>query len=352
MALQGKWVLNESGTANRADSSGNSNNLVASASIAQATGYGGGANLANNFTGTQYLSIADGSQTGLDFTGVFSIVGRIKRSATGANHTLCGKWSADYGYSYVLIVNSSNKLVGYVSSNGTTIAATVTGSTTISSGTGYRVMFIYDGSTLKLYVDNVEDGSTAYTGAIWNSNADFRIGANGDGTNKANAVLDDFAAFDHALSTEERSAYNGYGDDFSGGAAALAGAATCAVTATGDLSVGGAAAELAGAATCSVTVTADLTVSGSATLSGTLHDREGNVINCSTYNVRINVYPTGNTATAPIETRLITATNGEWLISTSNLAVGTKYVVTFEFIGTYTPLGDVDIAGADVMTAF
>jgi len=84
-------------------------------------------------------------------------------------------------------------------------------------------------------------------------------------------------------------------------------------------------------------------------LSGVIKDRRGTTINCAAYNVRVNVYPTGNTTSPPVATQLVTASNGAWTIS--GLSSATKYLVTFEHEGTYTPLGDKDIADAALMTS-
>lgn len=84
-------------------------------------------------------------------------------------------------------------------------------------------------------------------------------------------------------------------------------------------------------------------------IAGVIKDRRGTTINCSAYNVRINVYPVNNTASPPVATQLVTASNGAWTVT--GLAGATKYLVTFEHEGTYTPLGDKDIADAAFMTA-
>ncbi len=84
-------------------------------------------------------------------------------------------------------------------------------------------------------------------------------------------------------------------------------------------------------------------------LSGVIKDRRGTTVNCANYNVRINVYPVNNTGNPPVATLLVTTTNGAWTIS--GLSSVTKYLVTFEHEGTYTPLGDKDIADAAFMTS-
>lgn len=84
-------------------------------------------------------------------------------------------------------------------------------------------------------------------------------------------------------------------------------------------------------------------------LSGVIKDRQGNAIDCGTYNVRLNVYPVNNTSSAPTATQLVTAANGAWTVT--GLVSMTKYLVTFEYEGIYTPLGDQDIADAAFMTA-
>jgi hypothetical protein len=87
------------------------------------------------------------------------------------------------------------------------------------------------------------------------------------------------------------------------------------------------------------------------TLSGVLKDSAGSTINASTYNTKVNVYPKGNSTTAPIISATVTASNGVWAVQGIDLTVGTKYLVTFEFEGTYTPLSQTDIAGAEFVVA-
>ena len=88
---------------------------------------------------------------------------------------------------------------------------------------------------------------------------------------------------------------------------------------------------------------------GTGTISGTIRDSSGNVIDCSVYNVRVNAYAKGNQFGSPTATTLVMASDGSWSIST--LVAATKYLVTFEYEGSYSPLDQTDIAGAELLTA-
>jgi|GEM_PF-3050091 len=88
---------------------------------------------------------------------------------------------------------------------------------------------------------------------------------------------------------------------------------------------------------------------GTGSIGGVIKDSSGSVIDCSTYNVRVNAYPIANIYGPSIATALVTDPAGAWSIGT--LVAGTKYLVTFEYEGAYTPLNQTDIAGAEFLTA-
>jgi len=87
---------------------------------------------------------------------------------------------------------------------------------------------------------------------------------------------------------------------------------------------------------------------GVVSLSGTVRDKNGNIIDGSTYPVEIVIY----LSSTLVVVGLLTTTDplGKWSHSSGMLA-STNYTVAFFYIGNYPPTGDVDIAGSEIMQA-
>ncbi len=306
---QGRWKL---GNTTWTDGSGNGYTLTASASAPTAVaGHGGGNNQAANFNSasTQYLYIADASAPSLDITGNITISAWIKATTItgGIYYHIIAKLGAT-SFSYDLYIDNNGKLEGRISSDGSTVTAAI-GAATLVAGTWYHVAAVYNGTDIRLYINGVLDSNgannpKACTGSIYSGSSDFCIGIKSDkAANPFNGVIDDAAVWDRALSASEVSTLYGLFDDF-----AMAGA-----------------------------------------LSGTIKDKNGAVVNCSTYNVRVNVYQKNNSTAAPLKTLLVTSANGTWSIS--GLLWGQKYAVSFEYEGSYTPTAENDIAAQEFLTA-
>src|SRR5574337_6657 len=289
--VQGKWKL---ASTTWTDDSGNGNTLTASASAPTAVaGHAGGANLGTNFSGsTQYLYITDASQVGLDITGAITISVWVKPSNTGSTKTYIGKHAASPDFGYAVYQNTSNKFGFLVSGNGTS-STSVISNTTLATGTWYHIAAVYDGVDLRIYVNGLLDCTpVAYTAGIYNNAAGLYIGANSVPNAYTNAVIDDAAVWSRALSDSEIYDVFYLSDDF--------------------VSTGAAPA-----------------------IDGVVKDRNGNAIDCSVYNVRVNAYPKNNTASAPARSVLVTLSSGAFTLP--HLVNGTKYLVTFEYEGLYAP---------------
>ena len=71
---------------------------------------------------------------------------------------------------------------------------------------GYSWMHVaatYDGTTMRMYVNGVEENSMAGPLAIGAGAVDFAIGAHHDGTNRFAGMLDDVKVYNKALSPAE-----------------------------------------------------------------------------------------------------------------------------------------------------
>lgn len=159
---------------------------------------------------SQRLNITDASQSGLDITGAMTVTAWVRfeslTGSTGEGPTLCGKYTASGNQrSWMLWAynNGTNfKLRGLVSSNGTA-ETTITGGTTLATGTWYHVALVYDGSNLRLYLNGEEDATAvSYSSGIFNSTSRFEIGNRGDATASyfMDGLIDEVAVFNDDLS--------------------------------------------------------------------------------------------------------------------------------------------------------
>ena len=66
-----------------------------------------------------------------------------------------------------------------------------------------HVAATYDGTTIKLYVNGVQEGSVAGPAAIATNALPVTLGAQGDATRKYTGLLDDARVYSSALSASE-----------------------------------------------------------------------------------------------------------------------------------------------------
>jgi hypothetical protein len=185
--VKGYWLLGEAGGASRVDSSGNSNTLGDTNTVTQQTGHEGGSDKAAGFTNGagNYLAIADGSQTGLDLTGAFTVAGWVNPQTLRAGNNMSliskGHEAASNANYYLWITDTGSsvfKMQGRVSNDGTTVT-TVNGSGTFSNSTWYHVAMVYVPSTsLTLYINGVQDATntTSIPASLFNGAANFELG--------------------------------------------------------------------------------------------------------------------------------------------------------------------------------
>lgn len=208
--LQGLWLMEEvSGT--RLDYTANNNDLTDNNTVASSADAQEGS-LSADFErdNSESLSITDAAQTGLDITGNISICLWVKPESTPAqDRSFIGKWNASGNQrSYVFQVTTAGVIDGILSSNGTATTR-ATGASSLGTGAWRHLAMVYNGTDIRLYLDGNLDSNgasnpAAYTGGIFNGNADFRIGAHGTTvTQFFDGLIDEVAVFNRALSSTE-----------------------------------------------------------------------------------------------------------------------------------------------------
>jgi len=137
---------------------------------------------------SQYASIADASQTGLDITGDLTIESWIKLESlpgSGADYPIASKWDANgSALSYLFTYQNNSGTYRFVTqlSNSAGTVATAVYNQTLDAGTWYHVAMVVDLATdsVEYFVDGSSIGSGALSAAIAdikNSTAKFAIGA-------------------------------------------------------------------------------------------------------------------------------------------------------------------------------
>jgi hypothetical protein len=213
--LQGYWRLESDGT----DETSNNNDLTGVNTPTHSTGkFGNGVDL--EASSSQYYSIADASQTGLDITGDISISAWIKLgqlpSTVGANFSIVTKDNTGVDRSYDWnILSASNKMRFFYCSetdgspNTFCDANYVFGADDLGKWMHVAVVVDVSSATVIFYMNGVVV-STTYVSqnatSIANSATDFIIGARKESDVVAgffDGVIDDVAIWDRALTDEE-----------------------------------------------------------------------------------------------------------------------------------------------------
>jgi concanavalin A-like lectin/glucanase superfamily protein/lamin tail-like protein/PA domain-containing protein/type IX secretion system substrate protein len=92
----------------------------------------------------------------------------VKRSSTGSLHTIIGNYLGSYPFLFRI---DNDKITFFMNST-----ASVPGSTTIPVGTWTHVAGTYDGTTIKVYVNGVLDGSGSYSSTFNATANELKIG--------------------------------------------------------------------------------------------------------------------------------------------------------------------------------
>jgi len=134
---------------------------------------------------SQYLSISDASQTGLDFTGDLTVEAWVKVESTpgvSQDYMIISKLAAaghkSYFWSY-RDQSGTKKIALGLTDDGTTLSE-VTWNKTLSTGIWHHLAVTYDASAgqAELYVDGSSEGTrTGLDTSIYNSDAAFIVGA-------------------------------------------------------------------------------------------------------------------------------------------------------------------------------
>lgn len=179
---------------------------------------------------SQYWSIADGSQTGLDITGNMTIscwVNFDSLPSAGNNYTMVSKYTnASRSYFLALNNNAGTYRLMFLAGNGGGTSTNKTVDWTPSTGTWYQVAVVYTaaGGTADFYVNGSQQGTqqSGLPTSMGNGTAAFAIGALADPADYYDGKIDDVRIWARALTSGQVAALIG-GDSSSYNGANLVG---------------------------------------------------------------------------------------------------------------------------------
>lgn len=169
--IQGFWKLNEE-SSTRYDETDNDNDLTDNNTVLYSSS-GKIGNCANfERSNSEYLSIADGSQIGLDPTDEMSFLIWVKLESINVAHGVLMRLN-----SYHCFVGSDNKATLRAYYNGSNYVPCES-SDTLSTGTWYHLGFVVRGDVVQVYIDGSPNGTPGnFSGKTINdSNEDIWMG--------------------------------------------------------------------------------------------------------------------------------------------------------------------------------
>jgi hypothetical protein len=227
-SLVSYWELEEtSGT--RVDSHG-SNDLTDNNTVGSAAGIqGNGADFERD--NSEYLSITDAAQTGLEYNADFTINFWMYAETLETLRTPFSKWQDTTGNGILAFLYTNGDLRTYIASTASTNVNKLFTSTGITAGAWFMVTVTFDVSagSMQLYVNATSKGTqTGFSTSPYQNSEPFRIGAyNSSAGQPFDGIIDEFGFWSRVLtSTEVTELYNSgdglsYADVSGGGAAAF-----------------------------------------------------------------------------------------------------------------------------------
>lgn len=205
------YRLGESSGTTATDASGNAHNgTYSNATLGTAGLLTGDADTAVTFNGSSSYIDTNTDSPCNPGTGDFTLEAWVKTTSTVFASLVLGKIASSLaGDNYWLGYNYSAGKATFSINNADNSAITLTGSVSINDGNAHHIVAVKDGATLRLYVDGVADGTTAFAGSSTISPADnLFVGKFGNAPYfYADGIIDEVAYYNTALSAGQVGAH-------------------------------------------------------------------------------------------------------------------------------------------------
>ena len=195
--LVGSWHFNEGSGSAVSDASGNGNNGIYSGSGSHWTTEGKFGN-GGTFNGSNdYVWVSN--STSLNITSNSITVSAWIKHSTSPWHSICDGIVQHEGQ-YALQINNGQPTF-YVNTGAGWVSARWTN--TLSLDIWYHITGVYDGFSVKMWVDGIERASTNNTGNLASSTSAIFLGSATGGAYSFNGTIDEVRIYNRALSPNE-----------------------------------------------------------------------------------------------------------------------------------------------------
>ncbi len=149
-----------------------------------------------NGSSGNFVEIADDDS--LDFTSALTITTWVNIRDTSSRRIL-DKITAGVGDGWLL--DTLNNRFRFIASGLST--PSLSSNSTLPLNEFTHIAAVYDGSSISLYLNGVLDATTPSTGLLTINSLNARIGANSNGGNLFNGIIDELGVWDVALTAEQ-----------------------------------------------------------------------------------------------------------------------------------------------------
>lgn len=211
LLISSQWANAQAGLVSHWPGEGNANDAVGSNNGTLQ----GGATFAPGFVGqafsldgvNRYIEVPDSPS--LSITGPLTLEARININSNAFQQAIIEKYDVPGRNGYLLRLNAAGKIQASIC-NPSTCTPLATGATTVSTGTWHHVFAVYDGATIKVYLDGALDGSVSTSFILTDGAASLKIGARGDDANtRLYGLIDEVKIYNQALTGLEVQALSG-----------------------------------------------------------------------------------------------------------------------------------------------
>ncbi|HVE60143.1 MAG TPA: LamG-like jellyroll fold domain-containing protein [Pyrinomonadaceae bacterium] len=151
---------------------------------------------------SRYVEVPDSPS--LSLTGAMTLEAKIRLNTNTVQQAIIEKYDVPGVNGYLLRVVNGKLEAAMCNATLAGAQQPAVGATTVSTGEWHHVAAVYDGTTIKIYLDGVLDGSVNSGFAPTNGSASLKIGARGDDANtRLNGLIDEVRIFNRALSAAE-----------------------------------------------------------------------------------------------------------------------------------------------------
>src|SRR3989344_5748408 len=208
--LVGHWKFDEISGTTAADSSGNNNTGTLTNGPTWATGK---INNALSFDGTDdYINLGNMNVSGSGITIAAWVKADTFSSSLDTRFISKANSTSEQGHYWMLgQTNSGGDKLRFRLKAGGSTQTLIASSGNLPTGTWFHAIATYDGTTMRLYKDGIEVGSSAKSGTInTDTTIPANIGRNPDGSNHIDGTMDDVRIYNRALSTSDIQALYAY----------------------------------------------------------------------------------------------------------------------------------------------